>query len=84
MKIELAEEIAAMITSRSPAGVQLASLIEALGNPNDPQHEVAKELAEDVMKLAHEARVESGRRMMREQVDNMSPEDFESFRRSDD
>lgn len=64
---------------------QIAAMAEALlSGEAHPNHALAKELAEELIKKAAEERAEEGRRFMQAQIDSMDDADLASFHRNND
>lgn len=61
--------------------IQIAAMFEALIH-NNPNKADATEMAEKFIASERVSQNENGRRMMQEQMDNMSPEEAESFHNS--
>lgn len=64
--------------------IQIAAIMEAIANPQHPNHAHATKMAADFAHAEHERRTEAGRQMMQDQIDDMDADEFESFRRAND
>jgi len=57
----------------------IAAILEYIQLPNHPMHEEAKELADEFLEAHRKAKIEMCQRMMQEQIDNNSAEDWASI-----
>ena len=64
--------------------IAIAAVMEAVANPQHPNHAHAVKMAADFAQAEHERRTEAGRQMMQDQINDMDSAEFESFRRAND